>query len=1131
MSLSTKDCDVDPFSCVFSIAATSGLLLPATEVQLLIDVLESLKKFVGKSFRNKDEFLLFNEGKSMEQLVELIRNEHEAVQIASLELLQAMMPVGWEVGVERMRRVPNTVNILIQILAPLDALPTVHEIGFFCLMRYLRNDAKSVSTFCEHGGVPLLLSFLKSDNFDVLGLVLQCLYWIMVASLSSRVETMDARIFVEQVVELCTSPIDEIQSVTCDIVLLLSELRKLRNKLRCVGVLEKICGIIVEGEVASNLQVRLLEIVANCLTDESANIQFAQGMGMFSWSLDVVAEKEPVARWDRTFALSLRLLAIFADSKENRRTLRDLEVETPSIKLMTTKSGHVKAAGLQLIVKLSEEEDCREAYGRLGAVGLVLDYLLDRKSVLPGARSTKSKSVSTKSTVKTKGTILKSTGVDVETVAPHETNFEIGTACLAALSAASRANSDVFFLPENLNRLVEFFKTKLAEVAEGSEVAARNAFDAVRNLFVDAEGVINLIEKSELLETTISYLETCRDRRLVVCGAFSCPAALATRSSAPENSFARPKLGDVSTAAIVSAVEVLTAFHNMKQMIPTPVKAESQGKVSTVSVRCSTEEEVDDSLLSPERLERRRRLHALIEDLLTSENLNVVVGGAKLAASMARIKCEGSALIRGELLALLWRRKNDLAEMLSRSENRILQTCLQRILDCDLSLKYSLLGRLDTFDVVSERFYDIGAKKGVEEALELLQKDFSDVKHNWREIVGIDKRQLRRLVTEAIPDAPPAPSSAESLQQASRGSLVLSAEASGEAIASAQGVNVMVTTDEEFVSPSFGSPVGRESMSQKSSAAPVQIVRYVEEDVDPMLRALIQHAKRKITPLPTLEDQIRCLGILVCFQFGGPMLVGDILPREVEKFVQNLRKENQSDRVHIGEIKCGAAYHRSLLFKALSDEVAIPCSLVRGDYFRCWNEVWMTTTTGWIYPTDMLRWILHHSVNSEKSQKQEIPILAAFDDLQRQVVTKDAPPDSMTVSLAMAMAIQNQFLKILLVDDKTAFELLGAVTRGDSHEIEETNGPHVERECDCVDHHIAPGIQDKCFCCPLCPGWQPSDLPYPSSTQTEADDSFDDGLGGSKSRIPKKFVVDLCFEAGTVISEMEETRIRNYTHF
>ena len=48
-----------------------------------------------------------------------------------------------------------------------------------------------------------------------------------------------------------------------------------------------------------------------------------------------------------------------------------------------------------------------------------------------------------------------------------------------------------------------------------------------------------------------------------------------------------------------------------------------------------------DSQLSPEMVERRRRLHGVIEETLTSENVNVVVGGAKLAAAIAKTPGEG----------------------------------------------------------------------------------------------------------------------------------------------------------------------------------------------------------------------------------------------------------------------------------------------------------------------------------------------------------------------------------------------------------------------------------------------------------------------------------------------------------
>ena len=44
-----------------------------------------------------------------------------------------------------------------------------------------------------------------------------------------------------------------------------------------------------------------------------------------------------------------------------------------------------------------------------------------------------------------------------------------------------------------------------------------------------------------------------------------------------------------------------------------------------------------------------------------------------------------------------------------------------------------------------------------------------------------------------------------------------------------------------------------------------------------------------------------------------------------------------------------------LSFTVLADELAIPCTLVRGEYFRGWNDIWLTKDQGWIFPTDSLR--------------------------------------------------------------------------------------------------------------------------------------------------------------------------------
>ena len=61
-------------------------------------------------------------------------------------------------------------------------------------------------------------------------------------------------------------------------------------------------------------------------------------------------------------------------------------------------------------------------------------------------------------------------------------------------------------------------------------------------------------------------------------------------------------------------------------------------------------------------------------------------------------------------------------------------------------------------------------------------------------------------------------------------------------------------------------------------------------------------------------------------------------------------------------------------------------------------------------------------------------------DLHRYSRRKEAPPDSLAVSLAMAMAIQTQFLKILLVDFKTAQELL-ALPREETEEAVHPDHP------------------------------------------------------------------------------------------
>ena len=70
---------------------------------------------------------------------------------------------------------------------------------------------------------------------------------------------------------------------------------------------------------------------------------------------------------------------------------------------------------------------------------------------------------------------------------------------------------------------------------------------------------------------------------------------------------------------------------------------------------------------------------------------------------------------------------------------------------------------------------------------------------------------------------------------------------------------------------------------------------------------------------------------------GGPQADSGSLSHELH--IAQLKADLKSNVIPIGFVKRGIFYHRALLFKTLADRIGVPCSLVRGDYNRAWNEV------------------------------------------------------------------------------------------------------------------------------------------------------------------------------------------------
>ncbi|XP_064385237.1 armadillo repeat-containing protein 3-like [Halichondria panicea] len=107
--------------------------------------------------------------------------------------------------------------------------------------------------------------------------------------------------------------------------------------------------------------------------------------------------------------------------------------------------------------------------------------------------------------------------------------------------------------------------------------------------------------------------------------------------------------------------------------------------------------------------------------------------------------------------------------------------------------------------------------------------------------------------------------------------------------------------------------------------------------LDTGLWAHIAYTRENLAGLGSVEDQATELAKYVADSFGGALERSGPFGFELPE--GQLMREQQSIAVPLGEVKAGGFQHRALLYKVLCDQLGVPCSLVRGEYGRHWNEV------------------------------------------------------------------------------------------------------------------------------------------------------------------------------------------------
>ena len=112
------------------------------------------------------------------------------------------------------------------------------------------------------------------------------------------------------------------------------------------------------------------------------------------------------------------------------------------------------------------------------------------------------------------------------------------------------------------------------------------------------------------------------------------------------------------------------------------------------------------------------------------------------------------------------------------------------------------------------------------------------------------------------------------------------------------------------------------------------------------LQPLLDRAKRELAQETSVREKFKRLARLCSEQLGGEAAMRDV--SLTEQALVETKQRLGSNVVPVHELlgRAGVCRHRALLFKVLSDDVGLPCRLVRGDYdswsstgAHAWNVV------------------------------------------------------------------------------------------------------------------------------------------------------------------------------------------------
>ncbi|XP_058537690.1 armadillo repeat-containing protein 3 isoform X5 [Neofelis nebulosa] len=594
--------------------------------------------------------------------------------------------------------------------------------------------------------------------------------------------------------------------------------------------------------------------------------------------LDLLKSEYPVIQ-----LLALKTLGIITNDKEARTTLRDNQGVDHLIKILETKELndlHIEA--LSVIANCLEDMDALVLIQQTGGLKKLLSFA--ENSTIPDIQKNAAKAITKAAYDPENRKLFHEQEVEKCLVALlGAENDGTKIAASQAISAmCENTGSKEFFNNQGIPQLIVLLKSDSEEVREAASLALANlttCHPANAKAVAEADGV----------EPLVNILSSRRD------GAVANAATVLANVAMQE-----PLRAGLQSHGVTSAL--LGPLRSANTVV------QSKAALTVAATACDVEARTE--------LRNSGGLEPLVE-LLRSKNDEV-----RRHASWAVMVCANDELTAVELCKL---GALDILEEVNLSvsrKNKFSEAAYNKLLNNNLSLKYSLTGYLSSSNIISDGFYDYGRINPGTKLLPL--KDLCLQEPS-------DQRAVL-LVNSKPSDVSPPPSTEDKSSDVGYGRSISSSSsfrrASKEKTKKGRGKKEEERVKEEEEVSTLPKLMG-EGSPEKEWYPPF----------DPDFRVYVYEVTKSIFPITNIKEQIEVLARYVAEKMGGKMSKEKLHHFSWELHISELKFQLKSNVVPIGQIKKGIFYHRALLFKALADKIGIGCSLVRGEYGRAWNEV------------------------------------------------------------------------------------------------------------------------------------------------------------------------------------------------